>query len=499
MKFIRNIFLTCVIFIFLTNIFFSKEACAITIKEEEDLSREFLKVVLAHYNLIKDPFIVNYVNRIGQKIVSVLPEQPYPYRFYIIKEDVYNAFATPAGHIFINSGLLGAMDSEDELAGILSHEIAHVVCRHISQKIERSKKFGLATLAGMAAGIFLGIGGASEAANAVTVGTMAATQSAKLAYSRKDERQADKIGLKYLAKAGYSGMGLLTMLKKIRSKHWFTSNQIPTYMTTHPATEERIAYIDSWLESNSNPSKKKVLTNEYEFEIARAKIVALFSDETFALKKFKTDTDKHPESFMAHYGYGLILSRKGSYKDAIAHFKSALAKKVFDPNVLKELGKLYFISGRYSKALNIFEGALSIAPDDPEMMLYTGRTQTELKMFETSISTFEKLIAKNPDFNQSYYFLGETYSKLGKTAEAHFSLGIFYKNRRDFKNAAFHLKRALRNIKNSEKKHEIEKMLKEIKNQQFPVEPSKNEKFSRLVKEGENAALAPILFIRRKR
>ena len=107
------------------------------------------------------------------------------------------------------------MDEEEELAGILGHEIAHVYCRHISQKIERSKKIGMATLAGIAAGILMGLGGAGEAGSAVTMGSMAGGQSAELSYSRENEIQADQNGLKFITEAGYSVSGLLKILKKI--------------------------------------------------------------------------------------------------------------------------------------------------------------------------------------------------------------------------------------------------------------------------------------------
>ena len=127
-----------------------RSAESITIKEEEELSREFQRLVMKNYQLIRDPIIVNYVNKIGQKLLAVMPPQPFTYRFYVVKEDTYNAFATPAGHIYVNSGLFAAMQSEDELAGILAHEISHVASRHISQKIERSKKVNMATLAGVA-------------------------------------------------------------------------------------------------------------------------------------------------------------------------------------------------------------------------------------------------------------------------------------------------------------------------------------------------------------
>ena len=248
MKFVRKLLVLYFALIVIVGILSPKEAFSITIQQEEELSREVMKVVLKHYELIKDPLIVNYINEIGQRIISVLQPQPFIYHFYVIKDDVYNAFATPAGHIFVNSGLIEAMENEEELAGILAHEIAHVVCRHISQKIERGKKIGIATLAGIAAGILLGSGGAAAAANAVTVGSVAAGQSVALAYSRDDEIQADQIGLACLAKAGYSGEELLSMLKKLRSKRWFGSDQIPTYLSTHPAPEERMAYIDTWLE-----------------------------------------------------------------------------------------------------------------------------------------------------------------------------------------------------------------------------------------------------------
>jgi hypothetical protein len=94
-----------------------------------------------HFELIDDPVIRRVCrSQVGRRILATLPPQPFNYEFHVIREETYNAFAIPAGYIFINSGLLLAMDSEDELAGILSHEIAHVVCRHIAQRIERSKK-----------------------------------------------------------------------------------------------------------------------------------------------------------------------------------------------------------------------------------------------------------------------------------------------------------------------------------------------------------------------
>ncbi|HSO20751.1 MAG TPA: M48 family metallopeptidase, partial [Desulfosarcina sp.] len=277
------------------------EGHCITIQEERELSREFMEVVKAQFPLIEDPIIVDYVNRVGRRILAVAPPQPFEYHFYVLREDVYNAFATPAGHIFFNSGLFAALESEEELAGIIGHEIAHVICRHISDRIESSKKIGMATLAGMVAGVLLGAGGAAAAASAVTVGSVAAGQTAALAYSRQNEMQADQLGLEYLALAGYSGEGLLTSLKKIRSKQWYGSEQIPTYLTTHPASEERMSYIDNWLhQHHANEGRQR--GDVGGFDLAHTRLVALYTDEKAALNRFTSQLAVNPADPMAHYG-----------------------------------------------------------------------------------------------------------------------------------------------------------------------------------------------------
>ncbi len=246
MQIIRKFIYLWIAFLLLFSQPGSRVASGLTVNDEEKMARSFLKVIYNYYEIIEDPVVADYVSKIGNRIVAGLDKPLFNYHFYVIKTDPYNAFAIPAGYIFINSGLLMAMEDEDELAGILAHEIAHVNARHISQKIEMSKKIGWARMAGMAAGILMGVaGGGGEATQAVTRGSAAAAQTAELSYSRENEIQADQLGLNYLADAGYSGEGLLKVLKKMRSKQWFDSKQVPTYLMTHPAVDDRIAYLDS--------------------------------------------------------------------------------------------------------------------------------------------------------------------------------------------------------------------------------------------------------------
>ncbi len=424
----------------------------ISVKEEEELSKEFMKVVFKKFKLIKAPVILNYVNEVGQKIVSVYPSQPFKYRFYAIKEDSYNAFASPAGHIFINSGLIEAMESEEELAGVISHEIAHVHLRHISQKIELSKKIGIATLAGMVAGVLLGSG-------EVALGTAAAGQTAALAYSRDDEAEADQVGLEYLNRAGYSSKGLLLVLKKMRDKQWISSNQIPTYLQTHPASESRMANIDRWLTMHENVDTD---IDPYPFKRTHTSLVANYGDEKTPLKQFKTEVENHPEDPLAHYGYGLILARTGNYTDAIDQLRTALEKNAFEQYFIRDLGRVYFLDGRYPEALNILQSYKSVAPNHPTRLFYLGRTQMKMGLLKDAADAFEKLISLYPDHAQAYYFLGETYGKLERLNYAHYYLGIYYKMILDYKNAAFHLEKALKTMDDPEKRVKIEVLLVEI-------------------------------------
>ncbi len=433
-------------------------AQAISIKAEDKLAKEFLKAVKQRYQIVDDPEIKAYVNRVGNRVLAGFLPQPFQYHFNVIKQDVYNAFAGPGGYIFINSGLLAALDNENELAGILAHEISHVVCRHISKKIDQSGKLEAATLAGVVAGILLGVmGGGGSAASALTVGSMAAGQTASLAFSRADERQADKTGLPMLYKAGYTAQGLLNALKKIRAKEWFGSNEVPSYLTTHPGTDARIAYISNWIAQNE-PGVKPHYGGDFEFDRIKTRVMALYMDNDLALRQFKAQIREHPDSFFSHYGYALALARAGQYDQAIAEYKRALELRAFDPYLPVDLAEAYFLDGRYDAARRLLNNPAP-ADIDPLRIFYLGRVQMEMGRNRTALGTFKQLVATNPGYAKARYYLGEVYGKLNILDEAHYNLGLYYKEEGMRQEALFHLKRALSKASNSEIRNKIQEAL----------------------------------------
>jgi predicted Zn-dependent protease len=330
----------------------------------------------------------------------------------------------------------------------------------------------MATLAGIAAGALLGVGGAGAAAQAVTAGSIAASQSVVLAYSRENEIQADQFGLKFLNQAGYNGKGLLKTLKKIRAKQWYGPDQVPTYLMTHPAVEDRIAYIDRWLTNKGQSDGVLPEVPATEFERIHTRIFTRFGDEQTVRQTFKNELAKHPDDPMAHYRYALILARVGQRQEAIGHMRTALSQRAFDPYLLNDLGRIYYLDGQFNEALNVLKTVAGMLPDDPECLFYLGRTYLEMNNLQAASATFYTLIDKHPNFAQAHYFLGQSLGKQNKLAEAHYQLGIYQHLEGDLRAAKMQFERALKNTPEANLKQRIQEELERIEALKAKDEPS---------------------------
>ena len=437
-------------------------ADALTIKEEKELSKEFLELLRKQLDIIEDPLIVDYVNKVGRKLLATLPEQPFEYQFYVVRQDVYNAFATPAGHIFIYSGLLAAMESEEELAAILAHEICHVLSRHISEKIERAKDLNKLAIAGMIAGIVLGAAGAGDAGSALFIGSAAGTQSMMLAYSRADEEEADQIGLSMLYRAGYRGEGMVTMFEKIRSKQWFGAEEIPTYVMTHPAVESRIGDVNRRVQAFNEKYKQPPLVDPMPFTRMHIRLQTEYGDENVVLHEYRQAYEKDPGNPLVNYRYGLILGRSGKRAAGIKHLRKALAARPLDGYILADLGKLYFYEGQYDEAIRVLRGALGKGTEQPEGLYFMARAHQETEQFDTALSYFEVLLDKYPDYNQAHFDIGKVDSQMRRQGDAFFHLGQYYYGKGDMKKASFQLKKALEYDQTPKQRKDTEALLAEI-------------------------------------
>jgi len=179
----KALYIACSLFILF--LFPMNNSFAVSIPEEKEIGKKFMKMVEGQRMILNDPIAEHMVNQVGRHIFSFLPPQPFNYSFYIIDDDVFNAFASPAANIFFYRGLITSLDSIDELAGIVAHEIAHAASRHVSESIDRSKYINIGSLAGMLAGVIIGSTSGGDAGAAVMKSSMAVAQTSMLAFTRE--------------------------------------------------------------------------------------------------------------------------------------------------------------------------------------------------------------------------------------------------------------------------------------------------------------------------
>ncbi|MFB6259679.1 MAG: M48 family metallopeptidase, partial [Thiohalorhabdaceae bacterium] len=185
--------------------------------------------------------LVEFVRLLGNRVAAQADFDAYPFQFYVVKDARLNAFAVPGGHIFVHSGLIERSDSVSELAGVLAHEVAHITQRHMARQVAASKRSQASSLLLVAAAVLAGMQGYGEAATGLVAGASAYSQQEMLAYSRSHEREADRLGIQYLAEAGFNPDGLPRFLKKLQSWSQLQGQAPPPYLSTHPLTGERVA------------------------------------------------------------------------------------------------------------------------------------------------------------------------------------------------------------------------------------------------------------------
>ena len=431
-----------VIFLFLffsSSLLLSARVFAISIEEERKLGQKFLAQIREHFELIEDDFANQYITDLGHYLIRPLETKPFPFHFYIIKSKHQNAFAAPGGHIFVFSGLVEGMESLDELAAVICHEIGHVSARHLSQRIEQSQKIGLATMAGILAGALIG----GELAQAVAAGSMAAGVQAQLHYSRQDERQADQLGFEYMKSAGINPLGMITTLKKLEKGRLWGTDRIPPYLLTHPTGPERMSNLDAMLSHfKPEPPKREVLRFRSDFQLFRTILRAKSLESKDAERLFQRDLEDDPSSLLPHLGLGIVYKERSEYELAIRHLRTALKAAPSSVVILRELGETYQLKGQNREAISILEEALELDAENRSTLFLLAISYENLERYGRAVELFEKLSYFRPVNKDVYYHLGISYGRLNKLSLAHYNFGLYFKRLRETEKAKFHFQKA---------------------------------------------------------
>ena len=443
-----------------------RPAWAVSVADERKMAKEFMAAIQHQNQLIKDPMAVALVSEVGKRIVGQLSPQPFPFTFYIVDDAQFNAFAAPGNNIFVHRGLITALDNVDELAGILGHESAHALCRHVSQMVDRSRVVNMGTLAGVLAGVLVGAaGGGGDAGQAVAVGAMAVGQTSMLAYSRENETEADQKGLVLTRDARFSPRGLLTGLEKIRARDWYGSEKVPGYLKTHPGSRERIVYISAWLDKQGKEALP--VDNGIEplrFDMVKYRLAALYDDAEETLRTFTADLKKKPHDPALHYGMGIVLVRLGRLEESLAHLRLALDQALFNPYILVEIARIHLLAGRGEKALSVLEG-LEKNPDvKTQALYYQARAHLMTGDIARAEAGLEKVVATAAAvFPRSYYFMADVAGRQGHTGASHYFLGRYYHESGDLRNAMVHLDKSVKLLPEGEQKKAARELLDRLR------------------------------------
>lgn len=193
----------------------------ISARQEADLGKQINQEIVGSLRLYRNPEINRYVEQIGRRLAANSDRPNLPYTFQVVEDDAINAFATLGGYVYVHTGLLKAADNEAELASVIAHEIGHIGGKHlVNQMRQKAIASGVATAAGLNRNAAVGIG---------------VDLALNRPRSRQDEFDADKRGLRTLTRSGYAQSAMVSFMQKL-----LTKGSVPTFLSTHPATSDRI-------------------------------------------------------------------------------------------------------------------------------------------------------------------------------------------------------------------------------------------------------------------
>jgi predicted Zn-dependent protease len=242
--------------------------CEVSQDEEVQLGRRNAEQVDAQLPLVRDPVATSYVQQLGTSIARTTERSDLEWRFRIIDSREVNAFALPGGFIYVNRGLIERTDQLDELAGVLGHEIGHVVQRHSVQQLEKQTKTGVAVEIGCR---LTDLCNSDVARAAIQVGGAALFAR----YSRQDEAEADSVALEYVIDAGIDPRGIPSLFEKLIEERRRSPMRIEGFFASHPLEEDRIVATQREIASLDPSTLQGLRQDDPSYQQFKAHLAAL--------------------------------------------------------------------------------------------------------------------------------------------------------------------------------------------------------------------------------
>lgn len=396
------------------------------VDEEKRVGLDIMRRLRERGMVMGDVQLNEYLNSVGQRIATHADPSSTPYNFFFVRDSGVNAFALPYNFIGINTGLLLATQREDELAGVIAHEIAHVSQRHIIRAIADMRRLALPMAAAMIASTALAAT-SKEGGQAAMASTMAASAQHQISFTRTNEQEADRIGVQLLAKAGFDPKGMSDFFDRLVRMAGGQNAEIPEILLTHPRPERRAA---DTLDRIEIPTPRRALPRDpkaYELAKARARVLAT-DDNNALIRNLETAFAKsdYPSETAARYARALALRQAGRYEEAQQQVDRLLGGAPDRLAFRIEAAELALSRGDPPRAWRLFEQARALYPDDFTLTMHYGRalaTQGDPKL---AMRLLQPHLRRRPNDSLLYATYAQAARRSGDVAATHATMAEYH-------------------------------------------------------------------------
>jgi predicted Zn-dependent protease len=339
-------------------------AASLSDTQERTIGNRIMREVRTDKDYVDDPEVADYISSLGARLLGVAENGRRDIDYFVVQDEAVNAFALVGGHIGVHTGLLMLTQTESELAGVVAHETAHILQKHQARAMHGQRGAQFTSLAALALALLAARGGSSQSGQiteAAIASAGALSIQSQLDYTREHEREADRVGLVLLERAGFDPRGMASFFERLlRSNRLNELKGAPAYLRTHPLTTERIADIQDRVDRT--PSK--MVPDSFEYRLVRAKLRAGSGPATDAVNYFRTvladKTVLRPREDV--YGLALALRRA---RDLDAAWKTLAPLRGAGPaHPAFELlaGQILTEMRKPQEALAVYQAALRHSP-----------------------------------------------------------------------------------------------------------------------------------------
>lgn len=428
-------------------------AAAVSVSEEIALGRRFELEARSRLPLVFDVDALSYLTRIGQRLVGALGSQPFDYRFYVTRDARVNAFAVPGGVIYVNAGLLLRAESDDELAGVLGHEIAHIHAHHLARQQEATRAFGYAALLGMLL---------SAVRPELAVGSAALQAATQLQYQREFEQEADYQGARIMREAGYDPRGLLAFFKKLMEEQRANAAAATPYLLSHPLTETRLTNLEAVLKQLPGGTASSSAVPPRRLGRIQVRLRTLLEPAATVVAFYRARADAAPNEAENFARLGLAYLYAGQADLAGAAFERA--QQLGAADLAREIGRTKLAERQFGEAVRWLRQAVADDPADAVARFELGRALLALGDEPGARDAFRQAVELVPNFDDAHYQLGTLAGRGGDEATGLYHLGKSFYLRGEFDKAAAYWDRALPGLApGSAQAREVGEILEELR------------------------------------